>query len=429
MDLALTNAGEVTNGNSPYEADLLNKLNRCHFTLVAGGTLSLGKDATVTIDETWPWAKSRRPLILELQPKITTGTVTLTQSSESGSFSSAPSVSVAGWYLQVSGRPGVYRIATHTAAATAFELDGAYPDDNASGLSFTVFKLDYELVPSYLVVDSFSNKIDFKTTSGGSVLTSTLTQGVYTPDQLAAHVGTQMTTTASGPAISCTYSNLSRKFTLTSDGAGTTTLLPMFATGTNQIISAHPLLGYDDVDQTAALTHSSTYAQGGIARLVEPFRVVGSPRYIPSVDPEVFTRDYPIDSASEGQPSVFTLIGERPDGLLTVRFDSYPKEKTRIEIDYVPVPRDLKDSAGSIPLVPRKHIDILEDAATFFVMLLKNDNRAQAYMNLVFGKLSAMISQHRGALARSGDHFAQTIARRDLLTPTRRRIFPRDPYS
>jgi len=50
LDLALANAGEVTNGNSPYETDLLNKLNRVHFTLVAGGTIALGKDSSVQID-------------------------------------------------------------------------------------------------------------------------------------------------------------------------------------------------------------------------------------------------------------------------------------------------------------------------------------------------------------------------------------------
>lgn len=427
MDLALTNAGETTNGNSAYEADLLNKLNRVHFALVSGGTISLGKDSVVQIDETWPWAKSRRPLILELQPKIETGSVTLTVGSEAGTFSSAPSVSVAGWYIRINGREGVYRIGAHTAASTAFELDAAYAQATGSGLSYELFKLDYDLTPDYLVIDSSNNKIDFKKTAGGAELTATLTAGVYSPSDLATHVGTVVTTAASGPTVTCTYSAITKKFTLTSDGAGSTTLLPLFATGTNQRQSAHPLLGYDDVDQAAALTHVATYIQGGIARLVEPFKIhKGSVGSIFGSDPEAFLRNYPFSSVEQGSPTRFTVVAEKDDGSLRVRFNHFVSEKTRIEIDYVPVPRDLKDSAGSVPLVPRKHIDILEDAATFFVMLLKHDDRAQAYMNLVYGKLNSMISQHRGSLQRSGEHFGQIIPRPEQISRGRK-LFPDDP--
>lgn len=429
MDLALTNAGETTNGNSPYEADLLNKLNRAHFTLCAGGTIALGKDQTIEIDETWTWSRARRPLVLELQPKYNTGSVTLTLGSEVGTFSAAPSYSVAGWYLRISGREGIFRIASHTAAATAFELDGAYSLASASGLTFEVFKLDYDLVPSFIVIDTTNNKIDFKKTSGGSVLTATLTSGSYSPADLATHVGSVMTTAASGPAITCTYSAVTRLFTITSDGAGSTTLLPMFATGTNVKQSAHRVLGYDDSDLTAALTHTSTYVLGGIARLVEPFALPTQyGAYISSIDPENFTRDYTIALASEACPSRFAVIGEKDDGTITVRFNNYPKDKTRIEIDYVPIPRDLKDNAGSVPLVPRKHADVLEDAATFFIMLLKSDDRANAYASLVAGKLKAMIAQHRGSLLRSGENFGQAIPRRDNMHSRRRRIFPSEPY-
>lgn len=429
LDLALTNAGEVTNGNSPYEADLLNKLNRVNYALISGGTIPLGKDVTVEIDETWPWAKARRPLILELQPKITTGTITLTLGSEAGTFSSAPSVSVAGWYLHISGYEGTYRIASHTASATAFELDGAWPLASLSGGSFTLYKLDYDLVPDYLVVDSTNNKIDFKKTSGGSVLTATLTAGSYTPAQLATAVGTAMTTAASGPTITAAYNSTTKKFTITSDGAGSTTLLPMFATGTNQLQSAHKLLGFDDEDLTAALTQTSVYVLGGISRLQEPMKLQrGSNQLIFGVDGEAFTREFPFAEIEEGNPDRFSVISEDSDGIFRVRFNKYPSDKTRVEVEYVPVPRDLKDSAGSVPVIPRKHVDVLEDAATFYIMLLKNDDRAPAYAQLVSGKLSAMISQHRGQQQRTGEDFASIIPRRDQIA-ARRKIFPEEPYT
>lgn len=429
MDLALANAGEVTNGNSSYETELLNKLNRVHFAIVAGGTIPLLRDVSVEIDEVWPWAKAKRPLILELQPKYNTGTVTLTQSSEAGTLSSAPSYSVAGWYLKPQGSGGAYRIASHTASSTSFELDAAWPEDSVSGGTFVIFKLDYELVPDYIVIDSTNNKIDFKKTAGGSELTATLTAGAYTPSALATHIGTQMTSAASGPTITCTYSGTTKKFTITSNGASSTTLLPLFATGTNQLFSAHKTLGYDDVDQSAALTHTSTYILGGIARLIEPIKTVNSSSaQITSLDSESFMRNFPLDDAGEGVPTRFFVYREDPDGTLFVRFNAYPADKLRLEVDHIAVPRDLKDSAGSIPLIPRKHVDVLEDAATFYIMLLKNDDRAQAYASLVQGKLKAMINQHRGTLQRAGENFGRTIPRRDNVILRKRRLFPSEPY-
>ena len=428
LDLALSNAGEVTNGNSSYETELLNKLNRVHMSIVAGGTIALGKDVTVEIDEVWPWARSSRPLILELQPAIATGSVALTLSSEAGTFSSGPSVSVAGWYLKVDGSEGLFRIASHTAAATAFELDAAWPNSSVTAGTFKVFKLDYDLVPDYLVVDSSCNKIDFKKTAAGAELTATLTAGSYTPSALATHVASAMTTAASGPTITGSFSEITKLFSFTTNAAGTTTLLPLFATGTNQRQSAHKLLGYDDVDSSAGTTQTSVYVLGGIARLIEPMKPQrGAGDLITGIDPESFVRDYLFADVTEGVPSRFAVIREGDDGLMRVRFNRYPSEKTRIEVDYVPVPRDLKDSAGSVPLIPRKHSDVLEDAATFYIMLLKSDDRAQSYAQLTQGKLLAMINQNRGQLLRSGDHFGSCIPRRDNLAGRRRTLFG-DPY-
>lgn len=432
VDSVLSRAGETTSGTSPYDTngDVLSFLNRCHMSLISGGTISLGKDGTVEIDETWPWAKAKRPLVIELQPKYETGTVTLTLSSESGTFSSAPTYSVAGWYIQVDGNEGTYRVASHTASASAFELDAAWPLTTVTGGTFTLFKLDYDLTPDYLVIDETNNKIDFKKTSVGSILTATLTAGAYTPSQLATHVATQMTTAASGPTITGSYSSITKYFTLTSDGAAATTLLPLFATGTNQAQSAHKLLGYDDTDLTAGLTQTSTYILGGISRLVEPFRIhKGFQTEIFGLDSESFHRDWTFANIQEGQPDRFCVIRQNPDGSIRVRMNKYPStDKIRVEVDHVPVPRDLKDNAGSVPLVPRESIDVLEDAATFYIMLLKSDDRAGTFAQLAQGKLQAMVNQHRGSLLRTGTNFAQIIPRRDKLGIRRRRIFPAEPF-
>lgn len=424
LDLALRSAGEVTNGNSAYETEALDYLNRVHFNLISGGTIPLLKDATITVDEVWPWSRSRLPLVIELQPKFNTGSVTLTLGSEAGTFSSAPTVSVAGWHLHVIGRDEWFKISSHTANSTAFEIDGLYPDASGSGLVFEAVKLDYELTPPLITINSENNKFDFKKASGGSLITGTLTAGAYAPSDLATHVASVATAAAAGPTITGSYSAITKKFTFVSDGAGPSVFQLFFATGTNVEQSCHRLLGYDDVDSTGALTYTSTYILGGIARLVEPFKInkgssIGSIFGLPS---ETFQRDYPYITVGEGYPTRFSVIREDSNGAVTVRFNMFPAYKTRVEIDFVPVPRDLKDSASSIPLVPRKHIDVLQDAAVFYLMFAKSDDRAQGYANLVQAKINAMIAQNRGSLLRSGDSFGSITPRRENRLSTRRHL-------
>lgn len=413
-DSALRTAGEVTNGNSPYESQVLAALDRVHRTIVSGGTIPLLKDSTVTVDEVWPWARSSRPLILELQPKVDTGTVTLTLGSEAGSFSSAPAASLAGWYLRIVGRSEILRIASHTAAATAFELDGAYPDESGT-LSFEAAKLDYDLLPDYLVIDSTNNKVQFQETAG-TTLTATLTSGTYTPSALASEVQTQMNATGGTPAYTVSYSATTRLFSIASDRAGGAVFV-LVGTGDQASYSAHKLLGFDDANSTNAASVTGTYPLGGISRLIEPMKMhknASSGGSISGVDSETFQRSYPLPLCNEGNPDRFAVLRESPDGVLTVRFNKFPREKTRVEVEYVATPRDLTDSSASIPLLPRKWVDVLEDAAVFYLFLAKSDDRAQVYANLVQGKLLAMISQHRGAQSRFGENFGQIVPRPDL---------------
>jgi hypothetical protein len=426
LDLALQKAGEVTNGNSPYETQVLNYLNRVHLTLVSGGSIPLGKDQTVEIDEVWPWSRARRPLILELQPKFDTGSLTVTLGSEGITFSSAPTVSVAGWYIKIQGRDEVLRVASHTASSTSAELDGLYPDASGSALSFVCVKLDYELTPDYIVIDATNNKLQFQE-AAGVTQTATLTSGTYAPSDLATEVQTQLNATGGTPVYTVTYSAVTKRFTIASDRGGASVFV-LVGTGSQSLFSAHKTLGFDDEDTTNAASVTSTYILGGIARLIEPMkRNKGHYREgsIFGCDSEAFQRTYPLPTIVEGYPDKFAVVQEREDGTLTVRFNRYPEDKTRIEVDHVPVPRDLKDSASSIPLVPRKHIDVLEDAAVFYLLLDKNDDRAQIYANLMQGKLKAMLAQHRGSLVRSGENFGQLIPRIEQLS-RRRRLFNDD---
>lgn len=422
MDAALRKAGETTNGNSPYETDALEYLNFVHYTLLAGGTIPIGKDTTVEIDEVFPWALSRTPLILELQPKYETGSVSLTQGSEAGTFSSAPSASYEGWYMKIDGRSEVFRIAQHTAASANFELDSIYPDSTGSALTFEVFKLDYDLIPTHITVDATNNKIEFQETSG-TTLTGTITSGVYAISDYATAVKTAMDA-AGASTYTVTYSSTTRLFTIASNRTGGGGVFILVGTGSNAKYGAHRTLGFDDVNSTDASSVASTYRFGGIARLVQPFEVhkgSGEEGQIFGIDPAAFKSNFPLSQIQEGIPERFCVFYEDEDGLMKVRFNAFPKNKTRFIVQFVPVPRDLKDSSASVPLIPRKFISVLEDAAAFRILLDKSDDRAQVYAQLAQGTLNAMVSQHRGGLERTGKYFGQIVSRPDNMRRFRRR--------
>lgn len=419
VDSILRRAGEVTNGNSAFESDALEYLNRVHHAILAGGSLF-----NMEVDESWTWAHSKAPIILELQPAYETGTVSVTNASEACTFSSAPTSSYAGWHIRVGDDPEVYKILTHAANSANFELDAPYVGTTAATASHKTFKLDYDLVPQTIHITSENNKIDFEETAS-SELTATLTVGVYTPAALATEVDTQLTA-AGASAYTITYDTVTRKFTLASDragGGGTFKLL--FASGSNAANSAAAPLGFDDEDQADAASQVGKYALGGISRLIEPFRVQRASRedsQVYGIDKLRFDATYPVHKVREALPAAFCRIEEDQDGRVTVRFDSYPKEARRLEINYVPVPRDLKDNAISRVLLPRKDLDVLEYGAAFYLCLDKEDSKADVYGNLAKQALEAMQKRNRNELRKIDSNFGQITPRPEYLEKNFRRL-------
>lgn len=140
---ALKRAGELTTGSSKYDAAVEEYLNLVYQEIISGGNTFMPDLA-----EPWTWARAQSPGLLALLPPYSTGSVSLTQDSTAGSFSVAPTTSMAGRHLVIDGRPEFFKIATHTASSTSFTLDGAYTDATASGLTFRAHLLDYTLSAS-----------------------------------------------------------------------------------------------------------------------------------------------------------------------------------------------------------------------------------------------------------------------------------------
>lgn len=98
---------------------------------------------------------------------ITTGTVDISVDSTSLTFSSAPSASVAGYFIKFSDTNNWYKISSHTAASTSATLSQAFGgDSNISAGTYTLRKLWYT---TSTPLDSI---LDIKETVNGRFLES-----------------------------------------------------------------------------------------------------------------------------------------------------------------------------------------------------------------------------------------------------------------
>lgn len=412
-DEVLQKSGEPTNGNSPYEALVVKYLNKVHQALIGGGNIF-----SLDVDEVFPWSRARHPMVLELLPAYVTGTITCTAGDINITFSSPPAYSVAGWYIQLndSNRSTVYRITSHEAGQDAATIDSTFLDDSGD-YAFRVVKLDYELIPAYIYIDSKNDKLEF-IESGTTVLTATLTHGTYTPTTLLAHILAKLEDVGTNGLYTGAYDEVSRKFTLTSTLAGGKIFSLLGATGTNRKRSVLPLLGFDRLDHTGAGTYTSGYVTNGISRLVEPFRVFAGQSdslKIFSLDNGNFEADYGMSYTSERVPEHFTKIHHENDGTVVVRFSSYPKYRTKVMIDWVPIPIDLQDNDASVPLIPRNEIDILIHGASTFILFDKEDDKWEKTLSVTDKHLQAMRKKLRSESFRTSEDYGQIVPRGDMV--------------
>lgn len=137
---ALFRAGEPINGTSEFLAQTISDYNRTYLAICRGGS-ELLPDA----QENWWWLRSANPGVITLQPAQSL-TALVTFNSSSITLSSAPSVSLAGWFLQATDQSGdTYRILAHTAGTTGVTIDSAYTGATNAAVNLKAVKLEYSL--------------------------------------------------------------------------------------------------------------------------------------------------------------------------------------------------------------------------------------------------------------------------------------------
>lgn len=150
-------SGELTDGTSEYDDEAVRLLDRAHKALLSGGA-ELGID----VGQPWAWAVNKYPSVLMLTPYIQTFIAQVTWNSNQIVFSTPPAinvnsdsdqdqnptplpVSVQDWYFQLDNFPECYRIQSHNIGDVNAVIDSVYANENSSGGSCILFKIDYDL--------------------------------------------------------------------------------------------------------------------------------------------------------------------------------------------------------------------------------------------------------------------------------------------
>lgn len=429
----LERAGEQTDGTSDFDSRVLKYLNDAYQGLFAGGS-----EFGVDIDEFWIWAKAKRPIVLTLEPAVETGTVTLTNGSTDGTFSSAPAASQEGRFLKIEARAEYFRIRSHAAGATAFAIDQGYTE--ASGtFNFKSIKLDYEVSDDVFVVDATNDRLPFGEDNSGQFV-ATIARGSYDIVDYAAAVKAGLEASGAN-TYTITFNTITRKFSISSNSSQ---FFLDWETGLFPENSSKDELGFDpvnlaDLSGGPAVTFVAQNPINAIYRIFRPMTVFRD------IDPNIFffegvssfqgfrnstnigpteqgkifgidfntmLRQFPLTSLNQGTPDKFSELELRENGIAKVRFNRFPDQATRVEIEYIPVAQDLRDNTASVPKVPRAFRPYLVHAAAYFLFLDKSDNRAETEFGLAQAKLNGMIRANRSTLKQTSNNFARLIPRR-----------------
>lgn len=382
---ALSRAGELDDGNSPYDATAVKYLNQIYQAIIAGGN-----EFDVELGEPWIWAKERHPGILILNIPYETGTVSLTNGSASGTFSSAPAASQAGKFMKITGRPEYFRIASHTAASTSFTLDANYTDTTGSGLSYKAYSLEYSLASG---IERLIGPMRVYRGQDFNLIESGLIHGV---DLQALNAEYPMRELATGTPTM--FSQVHR------DHEGLIHLRMNKSVDTQTKVEYdHISIQGDLVDKTFATTDVTT-----------------------ATDLITITDHGLVDD----ERVMFLTTGTIPAGLSTATIYyvvSATQNTFKVSATSGGSAVDItSQGAGThrvtnIPLVPKSFRTVLEFGAAFYLLSEKEDSEATTYFQLTQAKMRAMVKANRRELHHiNKKYFGQLIPRLSQVSSRRR---------
>lgn len=221
-----------------------------------------------------------------------------------------------------------------------------------------------------------------------------------TAGTLAVTKGSTSITFSSAPASSV------KDFKLRVDGKG-----PVYRIASHAAAATAATLdaAYVDDNNTAAayVVFQDEYALvNDVLFLLTPLRFYESPYRLDLVDENAMEDRYPLPLIQEGVPTVAALIGEQ-----RIRLSHYTADIKRVEYDYIQVLSDLV-AGGTIPM-PRPDRKALESGGLFYLMLDKEDTKADA-AGLEFERdIGLMKGRHLKQKIHGSQAFGQIMPRLD----------------
>lgn len=375
---ALDRAGELTDGSSDYDSIVEDHMNSMYRSIFSGGN-----EFSVDLGEVWEWALASAPGVLTILPAFESGSVTFTNGSTSGTFSSAPSSSLgsfAGRFIFINSRSSIYRITAHTAGDTAFTIDQEYLETTGSGLTFKAIKLDYDLTSGIerlvqemrvykgMAGDDSNGKIPGIDFASFDRMYPRFVIGGGTPERFCERNDVDGLKTVRfshypSESIRAEYEYIPKARKLITKSIATTDI----NTTTNVITSTNH--GFQDNDRIKMTT--STTMPGGLA-----------------VETVYFIRD----AAADTFKLTSTLAGSAID-ITSTGTGTH--------------------TVSSIPAIPHAYRKVLFYVGAHFICMDKSDSRADYYARMTQSTLQAMVSANRKVKRHVGKNKGRLISRMD----------------
>lgn len=162
-----------------------------------------------------------------------------------------------------------------------------------------------------------------------------------------------------------------------------------------------PYTGESNSTATYRLLKTTYALDDDVATLLSPMISYRGSTKIIGMAPERMDGLYPLSRLGPGEPLAFALEDEG-----TVRFSHGGRTdgmSMRVEYRYKPVLTTLTDDVNSIPLVPVQYRHVLADMALVYVMVDKNDNRANSLITSSRSILTAMYNENKHRLSQMDD--------------------------
>ena len=158
-----------------------------------------------------------------------------------------------------------------------------------------------------------------------------------------------------------------------------------------------------------------------VLRLANPINVYrnqvssGGDGKIYLTDMNSMRREWPLIYLEQGTPERFAESFQDGDNL-KLYFNKYVSEKTKIDIEYIPIPETLSDTTSSVPKLPLNFREALVFGATYYLLTQKNDKQAPDYFTLTQRKLKALLEDKNKKSERMNRNRARLLPRQEQVS-------------